>query len=251
MVAHILIALGLVGPPGPPAPVCTLAATGRSALVGHHSTGLHGRRATPADCRRALRERVSLRLPEPRVRTRSTVHLTHGRRAARGLRCTCRASHRESGRVPTVTGVLAVRPNTVRTPPRQGTMPSLSWTIPRSKSWRGYLDRGSRTGSRMLPPSGGLRPGRVGAAGLCDRCDDQHCGGADRARRRGGQHQYDAGSHCVIVAIQTANQLAVIDPATATIVRRITLDPAVRYPHGFSIDAPHVWRSSPVRRVGR
>jgi len=54
-----------------------------------------------------------------------------------------------------------------------------------------------------------------------------------------GNTQYDAGSHCVVVAVQTANQLAVIDPATATIVRRITFDKAVRYPHGFYIDAPH------------
>ena len=54
-----------------------------------------------------------------------------------------------------------------------------------------------------------------------------------------GNTHYDAGSHCVIVAVQTANQLAIIDPATATIVRRITLDPAVRYPHGFYVDAPH------------
>src|SRR5437763_13930698 len=54
-----------------------------------------------------------------------------------------------------------------------------------------------------------------------------------------GNTQYDAGSHCVIVAVQTANQLAVIDPATATIVRRVTLDQAIRYPHGFYIDAPH------------
>jgi len=54
-----------------------------------------------------------------------------------------------------------------------------------------------------------------------------------------GNTQYDAGSHCVIVAVQTANQLAVIDPATAAVVRRVTLDQAVRYPHGFYIDAPH------------
>ena len=54
-----------------------------------------------------------------------------------------------------------------------------------------------------------------------------------------GNTQYDPGSHCMIVAVQTANELAVIDPATATIVRRITLDEAVRYPHGFYIDAPH------------
>src|SRR6184192_362254 len=54
-----------------------------------------------------------------------------------------------------------------------------------------------------------------------------------------GNTQDDAGSHCVIVAVQTANQLAAIDPATATSVRRLTLDRAVRYPHGVYIDAPH------------
>src|SRR6266550_4570313 len=54
-----------------------------------------------------------------------------------------------------------------------------------------------------------------------------------------GNTQYDSTSHCVIFAVQTANQLAVIDPATATIVRRITLDRAVRYPHGVYLDAAH------------
>src|SRR5207245_8583458 len=54
-----------------------------------------------------------------------------------------------------------------------------------------------------------------------------------------GNTQYDAGSHCVIVAVQTANQLAIIDPATSSIVRRITLDKAVRHPHGVYIDAPN------------
>ena len=51
--------------------------------------------------------------------------------------------------------------------------------------------------------------------------------------------QYDSVSHCVIVAVQTANQLAVIDPARAAIVRRITLPNAVRFPHGVYVDAPH------------
>jgi DNA-binding beta-propeller fold protein YncE len=54
-----------------------------------------------------------------------------------------------------------------------------------------------------------------------------------------GNTQYDSGSGCVIVAVQTVNQLAVIDPATARVVRRITLDRAIRYPHGIYIDAPH------------
>src|SRR6266478_6534186 len=61
-----------------------------------------------------------------------------------------------------------------------------------------------------------------------------------------GNTQYDAGSHCVIVAVQTANHLAVIDPATATVVRRITFDNAVRYAHGFYIDAPHRLAFDPV-----
>src|SRR5439155_20476293 len=52
-----------------------------------------------------------------------------------------------------------------------------------------------------------------------------------------GNTQYDAGSQCVIVAVQTANQLAFIDPATSANVRRITLDKAVRHPHGVYIDA--------------
>ncbi len=54
-----------------------------------------------------------------------------------------------------------------------------------------------------------------------------------------GNTQYDAGSHCIIVAVQTANQLAVVDPAGAQIVRRIALDRAVRYPHGVYIEAAH------------
>lgn len=53
-----------------------------------------------------------------------------------------------------------------------------------------------------------------------------------------GNTQYDAGTHCILVAVQTANQMAVIDPASATIVRRITFDRSVRYPHGFYVDAP-------------
>jgi DNA-binding beta-propeller fold protein YncE len=54
-----------------------------------------------------------------------------------------------------------------------------------------------------------------------------------------GNTQYDSGSHCVIVAVQTANQLALIDPVTARIVRRITLDQSVRHPHGIYVDAAH------------
>ena len=54
-----------------------------------------------------------------------------------------------------------------------------------------------------------------------------------------GNTQYDSVSQCVIVAVQTANQLAVIDPVTNAVVRRVTLAPAVGFPHGVYIDAPH------------
>ena len=53
-----------------------------------------------------------------------------------------------------------------------------------------------------------------------------------------GNTQYDAVSHCVIVAVQTLNQLVVVDPTSARIVRRVTLASAVRHPHGVAIDAP-------------
>src|SRR5881296_3866948 len=43
-----------------------------------------------------------------------------------------------------------------------------------------------------------------------------------------GNTQYDPGSHCVIVAVQTANQLAGIDPATATIGRPTAPSSVVR-----------------------
>src|SRR5881296_4066325 len=43
-----------------------------------------------------------------------------------------------------------------------------------------------------------------------------------------GNTQYDPGSHCVIVAVQTTNQLAGIDPATATIGRPTAPSSVVR-----------------------
>src|SRR3989454_4057838 len=54
-----------------------------------------------------------------------------------------------------------------------------------------------------------------------------------------GNTQYDAGSHCVIVAGPTPNQLVAIDPVPGHIVRPGTLDHAARYPHRAYIDPPH------------
>jgi DNA-binding beta-propeller fold protein YncE len=50
-----------------------------------------------------------------------------------------------------------------------------------------------------------------------------------------GNTHYDSVSHCVLVAVQTRNQLDAIDPATERIVARYDLAGA-EHPHGFTLD---------------
>lgn len=50
-----------------------------------------------------------------------------------------------------------------------------------------------------------------------------------------GNTQYDSVSHCILVAVQTRNQLVAIDPATERIVQRYEL-PGSDHPHGFALD---------------
>jgi hypothetical protein len=50
-----------------------------------------------------------------------------------------------------------------------------------------------------------------------------------------GNTHYDSVSHCVLVAVQTRNQLVAIDPATERIVARYDLAGA-EHPHGFTLD---------------
>jgi len=50
-----------------------------------------------------------------------------------------------------------------------------------------------------------------------------------------GNTHYDSVSHCVLVAVQTRNQLVAIDPASEKIVARYDL-PGSDHPHGFAID---------------
>ena len=52
-----------------------------------------------------------------------------------------------------------------------------------------------------------------------------------------GNTQYDSVSHCILVAVQTRNQLVAIDPGTERIVARYDL-PGADHPHGFTIDEP-------------
>lgn len=52
-----------------------------------------------------------------------------------------------------------------------------------------------------------------------------------------GNTHYDSVSHCVLVAVQTTNQLVAIDPVTERIVHRYEL-PGFDHPHGFVLDEP-------------
>jgi hypothetical protein len=52
-----------------------------------------------------------------------------------------------------------------------------------------------------------------------------------------GNTHYDSVSHCVLVAVQTRNQLVAIDPATERIVQRYEL-PGFDHLHGFTLDEP-------------
>jgi len=52
-----------------------------------------------------------------------------------------------------------------------------------------------------------------------------------------GNTHYDSVSHCILVAVQTRNQLVAIDPANEKIVARYDL-PGSDHPHGFTIDEP-------------
>ncbi len=52
-----------------------------------------------------------------------------------------------------------------------------------------------------------------------------------------GNTHYDAVSHCIVVAVQTKNELAAIDPATDRIVARYPM--SCEHPHGFLIDEPN------------
>lgn len=52
-----------------------------------------------------------------------------------------------------------------------------------------------------------------------------------------GNTHYDSVSHCVLVAVQTRNQIVAIDPVSEKIVGRYDL-PGSEHPHGFTLDEP-------------
>jgi DNA-binding beta-propeller fold protein YncE len=52
-----------------------------------------------------------------------------------------------------------------------------------------------------------------------------------------GNTHYDSVSHCILVAVQTKNELVAIDPMSEKIVQRYAL-PGADHPHGFTLDEP-------------
>src|SRR6266566_6711020 len=242
MVAHILIALRLVGPPGPPAPVCTLA--GPPVEARWSGTIPPASRADPP-----LRVVADVPLPgsasrfdyqslEPGSGRLFISHMGAGQLVVFDVR---------AGRVvgnldgfPTVTGVLAV-------PAEHRAYASATGHHAVVVVHDSTLQIMARVEGPRFPDGIAYAPAerRVFVSDESGRRDfviDATTNTVVAQVELGGEAgntQYDAGSHCVIVAVQTANQLAVIDPASAAIVRRITLDHAVRYPHGVYIDAPH------------
>jgi DNA-binding beta-propeller fold protein YncE len=52
-----------------------------------------------------------------------------------------------------------------------------------------------------------------------------------------GNTHYDSVSHCILVAVQTRNQLVASDPASERVVARYDL-PGSDHPHGFTLDEP-------------
>jgi hypothetical protein len=52
-----------------------------------------------------------------------------------------------------------------------------------------------------------------------------------------GNTRYDSVSHCILVAVQTRNELVAIDPVSERVAARYAL-PGSDHPHGFALDEP-------------
>src|SRR2546430_4780231 len=241
MVAHILIAVTLVGPPGPPAPACT--------LLGPPVQARWSGTIPPASTADApLRLVADVPLPGSASRfdyqslesASSRLFISH--MGAGQLVVFDVHAGRVIGNLdgfPTVTGVLAV-------PAEHRAYASAAGDHAVVVVDDSALKSVARVRGPRFPDGLAYAPDerRVFVSDESGREDWVIDAGTSAVAARialggeAGNTQYDAGSHCVIVAVQTANQLAVIDPASATVVRRITLDDAVRYPHGVYIDAP-------------
>lgn len=71
---------------------------------------------------------------------------------------------------------------------------------------------------------------------VIDGASNERLGRIDLGGEAGNTH-YDAPSHCIVVAVQTRNELVAIDPAGQRIAARYPM--SCDHPHGFLIDEPH------------
>jgi DNA-binding beta-propeller fold protein YncE len=75
-----------------------------------------------------------------------------------------------------------------------------------------------------------------GADLVIDGISNSSIGRIDLGGEAGNTH-YDAPSHCILVAVQTKNELVALDPASQRIVARYHM--GCDHPHGFLIDEPN------------
>jgi DNA-binding beta-propeller fold protein YncE len=75
-----------------------------------------------------------------------------------------------------------------------------------------------------------------GADLVIDGISSTKIGRVDLGGEAGNTH-YDAPSHCILVTVQTKNELVALDPASQRIVARYSMP--CDHPHGFLIDEPH------------
>lgn len=75
-----------------------------------------------------------------------------------------------------------------------------------------------------------------GADLIIDGASNAKIGRIDLGGEAGNTH-YDAPSHCILVAVQSKNEIAALDPASQRIVARYHMQ--CDHPHGFLIDEPH------------
>ena len=204
-----------------------------SSAVGKKRAAQGGRRRSSARCGEALR------LSEPRYDNRAPLHLAHAWRSARRLRHAIRKTRAGASRAFRARPACCPSPRcTTSTCPSPAVTRSRSWTTARFRCSRPFRVRTSLTESPTHRTSDGCScPTRTGARiSSLTALRNVKIGVIALGGEAGNTH-YDAVSHCIIVAVQTKNELAAIDPRSMKIVARYPM--ACDHPHGFLVDEPN------------
>ncbi len=111
-------------------------------------------------------------------------------------------------------------------------------TTGRSRCSRPFKVRTSPTESRTLRTSDGyiVSDENGGADLVIDGATNAKVGVIPLGGEAGNTH-YDAVSHCIMVAVQTKNELAAIDPRSMKVVARYPMN--CDHSHGFLVDEPN------------